>query len=497
MSGLERKLYDVSDPNSKHYGQYLTKSEVDMHVRPMPNVTGRLNSWLGKHGINPKKTSSAGQHLDFEVSIAQAEKMFNTSFFVYNDTSSDQTMIKTKKYSVPKELKDHISYVYPITTLNLSPGWTLPLPSSPTNTTMRRSTCQQAMTAPCILAQYNIPLDVGAPATNDSNAIMSFLGQAVQGIDLANYLTSFRTDTVMSKVQVEVISVNGGDNLQSNADNSEANADIQMLLGVMPSAKTKVISTAQTSRDGISDLLTAFAFVAEQEPMASVVTMSYGQPSVIYYISCVIELPSSAISETALPIEVATAMCNMIMQMSVRGATFVTGSGDGGVSGVQQHNCTIFEANFPASCPYALAVGATDLSSGTEVVAGFSSGGFSNVFPSPSYQFQIVSSYLDKIGSLNEGLFNTSGRGFPDISVVGNNILLLNAGQQSIRGGTSTSAPIVAGIIAGLNQRRRKEGKNSLGFVQPLFYAHPETMPGWDPVTGLGTPQFMALAEIV
>ena len=40
--------------------------------------------------------------------------------------------------------------------------------------------------------------------------------------------------------------------------------------------------------------------------------------------------------------------------------------------------------------------------------------------------------------------------------------------------GTSASAPVVAGIIAQLNDIRLQKGKSSLGFLNPLLYANPE-----------------------
>ena len=68
-------------------------------------------------------------------------------------------------------------------------------------------------------------------------------------------------------------------------------------------------------------------------------------------------------------------------------------------------------------------------------------------------------------------------------------------------GGTSAAAPLWAGLIALLNQSL----KTRLGFINPLLYKLPassgafhdvtagnngdyRTGPGWDPCTGLGTP---------
>lgn len=46
-------------------------------------------------------------------------------------------------------------------------------------------------------------------------------------------------------------------------------------------------------------------------------------------------------------------------------------------------------------------------------------GGFSNYFGQPSWQKTAVESYLNIIGNANKGLFNTSGRAYPDLAAYG------------------------------------------------------------------------------
>lgn len=50
-------------------------------------------------------------------------------------------------------------------------------------------------------------------------------------------------------------------------------------------------------------------------------------------------------------------------------------------------------------------------------VSRFASGaGFSNYFGMPAYQVSTVQGYFSKIGNLNAGLYNRSGRGYPGTS---------------------------------------------------------------------------------
>lgn len=81
----------------------------------------------------------------------------------------------------------------------------------------------------------------------------------------------------------------------------------------------------------------------------------------------------------------------------------------------------MFSDAFPAS------VGATQ--GAGETGASFSGGGFSNIFPRPSYQDDAVTNYLNSLGNTNAGLFNTSGRAYPDVSAEGVNFVIVNGGE--------------------------------------------------------------------
>jgi kumamolisin len=104
-----------------------------------------------------------------------------------------------------------------------------------------------------------------------------------------------------------------------------------------------------------------------------------------------------------------------------------------------------------------------------------------------------------------------AGRGVPDIAMSATDYFVRVDGQEGPSGGTSAVAPLMAALVALLNQ-----GKNNrVGFLNPFLYANaskgivkdvavgtnalPGTVhgynagPGWDACTGLGTPDGMAI----
>lgn len=112
-------------------------------------------------------------------------------------------------------------------------------------------------------------------------------------------------------------------------------------------------------------------------------------------------------------------------------------------------------------------------------------------------------------------MYNRNGRGIPDVAANGDNIAVFVKGKYSLSGGTSASSPIFASLINRIVDERLAAGKGSLGFINPVLYQHPEILNdikngsnpgcgtdgfdavgGWDPVTGLGTPNYPKMLDL-
>lgn len=103
-------------------------------------------------------------------------------------------------------------------------------------------------------------------------------------------------------------------------------------------------------------------------------------------------------------------------------------------------------------------------------------------------------------------------RGYPDVSANGANYVVAVDGTLSLVYGTSASAPTFGSVITLINEQRINANKSAVGFINPTVYANPSAfnditsggnegcgtdgftaVEGWDPVTGLGTPNYPKL----
>ncbi len=210
-------------------------------------------------------------------------------------------------------------------------------------------------------------------------------------------------------------------------------------------------------------------------------------------------------SEADLPISYQRRQCSEFMKLGMQGVSVVVASGDSGVAGREgdptPSNCLgadgdVFAPDFPASCPYMTAVGSTYLplgklstSHGEEATNRFASGGgFSNIYKRPDWQDKAVEQYFatakptykyyesvdNSSFAANGGIYNRIGRGYPDVSAIGDRIAIFNKRLPTLIGGTSASAPVFASILTRINEERLAAGKSTVGFVNPVLYQHPE-----------------------
>jgi len=532
MDEVIRHLYEVSDPAHPRYGNHLSKEQVEELVRPAPESVEMVEAWLAAHGLDihspecAMERSPAGDWINLNVPVRVAETMLDTEYGVYQHTADPGArVVRALSYSLPRSLHDHVDVITPTTmfgtmramksTAFVQPKNTSPVPAGEDTGSVTGpsgfavpTSCNNAITPSCLMQLYGTVGYKPVSTAKNSIGIAGYLGEFANVADLKTFTRRFRTDAV--NATFKVVQFNGGGNDQ-NDPGVEANLDIQTTTGLTFPTPNIYYSTGG-SPPFIPD---SFTPTDTNEPYDQWVAGLLGQSSIPPVIST-----SYGDDEQTVPTDFATSVCNSFAQLGSRGVSLLFSSGDEGVGGGDCHtndgkNQTIFQPAFPASCPFVTTVGGTNRVN-PEVAVAFSGGGFSRLFAQPSYQTTAVNGFLAALGNTDAGLFNKAGRAYPDIAAQGLNFQIVVGGTVEPVGGTSASCPTVSSVIALLNDFRLSKGKTTLGFLNPLLYANPSVLnditsgsnpgcgtngftarTGWDPVTGLGTPNFPKMQAIV
>lgn len=397
---------------------------------------------------------------------------------------------------------------------------------------------------------YQIPQGYRASHPNNSQSVVAFEGQYISLADLQQ----FWTYSGMKQDKPTIVGPNDPTN-----PGGESTLDIQWVMGIgagVPTTFWSVGGSGPTHGNGAYVLTWALQIANTTNP-PWVTSISYGDTEQGFF-------------EKFGNYDYINRMNDELAKMALRGLTVLAGSGDAGASNVGEDGndisdtdptCTPMRPFFPSNSPYVMSISSTFISKnaipfcqqtfeeepivcsqlgevavsvrqGTHWTTG---GGFSNLTGTLPWQKTAVQNFL----SLSQGgplppsqYWNSTGRGYPDVSTVGFNLYVVWGGKIVSIGGTSASGPIMAGIVSLLNDIRLWNGKPTLGLVTPFFYElqasngiyfndivvgenldgdlqdrgspYPtyclygfSTQVGWDAVTGLGTPVFQYLADAV
>ncbi|HXB57592.1 MAG TPA: S53 family peptidase [Vicinamibacteria bacterium] len=354
---------------------------------------------------------------------------------------------------------------------------------------------------------YNVPS--GSDGTGQTIALIELNDVDKQGVATGvgfskTDLDAYFAGLGLATPNVTAVGVDGGSNVPGPDPNGdgEVTLDIEVAGAVAPKANIAVYFGTNTT-DGFIQALTSAIHDDVRKP--SLVSISWGGP------------------EEASTKQLLTGLDQALQEAAAVGVTVCCAAGDNGSADMQQGDWDgVPHADFPASSPWALGCGGTTLqttgSGFVETVwnggpnGGSTGGGVSNVFAKPAYQANVNVPVPQQSGG---------GRGVPDVSgnadpATGYQVLV--QGNSTVVGGTSAVAPLWAAILALINQQRAAKGKGPLGFLNPVLYGLAGTAnafhdvvdgnndifgtlhgkyaagPGWDPCTGLGTPNGRNLA---
>ncbi|KAI1378901.1 Pro-kumamolisin [Hypoxylon crocopeplum] len=551
---LERHLGEISDPSHERFRQHLTIDQVNDLVRPSDDTISAVQDWLTSCGVRADElelTHAKDWIITPPLSIATAERLLQTTYFEYR--KGDQTLLRASEWSLPLHLHEVVDTIQPTTSffqlnplaISVESKWTndtKTTPASlndaaedvstefdilkgidpanpPSDLTAERACNTSAVTPLCLRALYGtLGYQAQAPEKN-SMGLTNYLGEFNNRSDIRQYLELYRPEAANGADSFSIHGIAGAINQQSPAtqsqldagDGREGNLDAQVMLGIGYPTRLVTYTTGgdpppyepdSALPDNTNEpFLLWLQYVLAQKELPTVISTSYAD------------------TEYTVPASYAKRVCNGFAQLGARGVSVIFGAGDFGVGDPEQchspDGTPRFVARFPDSCPYGTSVAATR-NINPEVVAynernGFvSGGGFSEIFPQPTYQKKAVTSYLSKLDGLHEGLYNEEGRAYPDVAAMGYRIVTIWNGTTKVVDGTSASAPIFAGVVALVNDALIADGKAPLGFLNPWLYSGGfkaftdvtegstkgcntdgfPAMEGWDAASGFGTPWF-------
>ncbi|XP_075704152.1 tripeptidyl-peptidase 1 [Rhinoderma darwinii] len=499
---LEELVGRVSDPDSPHYGRFLSLEQLRALVQPSVETLRTVRTWLEEHGVLNCDRIVTGDFLQCQTQARTAEKLLPGAKFV-RYVKGDKSVVRSSSlYSLDPDVASHIDFV----------GGLHRFPEE-RRVLRRANDKQEEMTAefhlgvtPTILRQrYNLSASDVGTHPNNSQACAQFLEQYFEPADLSEFMSLFG-GSFEHRLEVDhVVGQQGG------RAGLEASLDVEYIMSMGANISTWVISNAGR-HESQEPFLDWMLLLSNLSAVPWVHTISYGDD----------EDSLSAAFMQRINVE--------FMKAAARGLTILFASGDDG-AGCRQiaKGKNVFRPSFPASSPYVTTVGGTSFKNPFqvtyEVTDYISGGGFSNIFPMPDYQVSAVSKYLKSSVKLPpESYYNRSGRAYPDVAALSDNYwVVTNRVPIPWVSGTSASTPVFGGILSLINDQRIKRGLSPLGFLNPALYRLRENgtealydvtegchiscfddlvlaqgfcaAPSWDPVTGWGTPNYPALLK--
>ena len=480
LDALERKLKMASTPGSPEYGSYLTFEEMAEIAYGRPESVDAVLRALATVEIDLEEVefTPAKEYATVKMPVSAIEQLFAAEMLVYE--REGKRIVRSKKFTLPKSLIGHVDFVSGVDSFpprNLVFPWRgQNLQSDPT-----------MVNPDVIYTDYSIGnYSASNPAT--TQAIGSFLFQFFNATDLNLFQEQFKVplNPIAKVVGFDDPAFPGG----------EADLDVEYITSIGRNSSTWVEYVV----DGFIDSWTKLVLnLSDSAPLVH--SLSYGTRELFY--------PHSYLERTNAD----------LMKIAMSGRSVLFSSGDSGVDCYQG----TYLPQFPASSPYVTAVGGTNRTeNGTMSTWNFGGGGFSNYFPTADFQKEVVEKYLQGGTAPDPKFFNQSGRAYPDVSAYAQNCEVVIGGQPDVVGGTSCATPIVAGVVSLLNDFLLSNKKPPLGFLNPTLYAaqgkgmidittgsitglsfHPNcgagfrAIPGWDPATGWGSPNFSMLKELL
>eukprot|EP01084_Bolivina_argentea_P274769 468429_1 len=491
---LKRTLFAVSTPSSDDYGKFLTLSEIRNLIAPKPITVESIKQWVRKSTLTNNTITSTDNSdiLSITLTISEIEKLLNTQYFDYKSSIDSHLIVSRVKigtlYHVPSDIATFLDLIIP----------THRFPIIPKHGEKGKVKGPYADVIPSdIRALYQTTGVIGR-AINNSCGVGAFGYDWYLPSDLHEFWERYDTLPVnVTDVPEDV----------EHAPTAEGSLDVEWHSAMAQGVPITVWHTSTISIENNFIQWSTNIIQSANPPLIQTVSMGG--------------------TEAEFGQEYVKKLDQDLMAMGVAGISVFFATGDSGAGGGCIGNMP-FIPFYPSNSPYVTAVGG--VYGGTagqqplgEIAWNHGGGGFSIYNPIQSWQQNAVENYLKTERNLPPNKqYNATGRGYPDIAGPSVNIVIVQGGLNIPGDGTSCSSPISSGVFALLNDLRLQNKMSPLGFLNPFIYdtfakdplafndvtqghnngciGSEQGFPakdGWDPATGVGSPNYKVLATHV
>ena len=458
---LEATIAAIYEPSSPAFRHYLTVEQWLAAHAPELRDAEAVAEWLESEGLEVARVATNRLVLEVTGTVGAFDATFRTRLhtFAKVDDPEFRTFGTQSDLIVPSEVAERIESVV----VADPPADTSPLPDE-TGAVVDQPPDTTRLTLGTVGRAYGFDTMSARGFSGRGVAVGVVVGAGFKFNDVKSFWRSQRIERADPRLIVTME--------PPSTRFTETTLDIEWVGGLAPGADV-VVYAGPDAHD--SSLVYTFN-AAIADGRVAVVTDSFAHREDV--------TPRAIRSQYHASAQMAAAL----------GMTVVAAAGDSA------------RADVPSSSPYVTSVGGTVLEldvagmRARETAWESSGSGDSLTFEVPSWQV---------------GLAIGSHRAISDIALAsGNGYWVYAFGEWKAFTGTSFAAPVVAGMLAVIDEARRAGGKPDLGFLNSILYTTPSVqaafldivdgatadhmaMPGWDYPTGWGSPDAAALADLV
>lgn len=449
LAGLLDNMYN---PRSSLYHHFLRPQQFAAEFGPTTGQQQQVVNYLRSQGLTVTSVAPNGLLIDANANVVQAQAAFGVKINEYQ-LGARRFYANANAPTVPSSVAPLIASINGMdNSVHMRPLYHLARHSGP------KSVQPLAGFGPTDLRGAYDSAALNSAGINGSNQTVAvFELDGYQSSDITQYLQNNNLgNPSISNVLVDGVNGSAGQGA------IEVELDIEVVAAMAPQA-AQIVYEGPNSTQGVND--TYNKIVTDNK--AQITTISWGE--------C--ESQSGASELQTLD--------SIFKQGAAQGISMFAAAGDSGAYDCNDSNLAV---DSPASDPYIIGVGGTNLQTsngayGSESVWSNPSdtqrspkgsgggGGISGTFAQPSWQ----------VGPGVKNQYSNGNREVPDVSAnadpqTGYAVYCTvtaagcPSGGNIVVGGTSAAAPLWAGEAALINDYLQKQGKSRMGFAGPLFY---------------------------